>query len=126
MTAGAWKGGDPRLVKTSNEPRFLKVAPGAVNFVPVSTSTIVLGWLWFDDPSGSAHYIANASSGSRGNNAGVVWVGGLSNAKARNLLPSQAIAEFADLGSDELIGGDDLSAVARAESVEEILVIAKK
>ena len=86
VTNGSWKGGDPRLMKTADQPRFAKEAPGAVSYAPVTNSDLTLGYVWFDDENDAAYYVAKKTSGSRGNNAGIVWFPGWRKQKRRGFI----------------------------------------
>ncbi|WP_411148392.1 hypothetical protein [Streptomyces sp. A30] len=54
----------------------------------------VLGYVWAGDDDDAAAYQPRRAAGGRGINEGISWISRLREAKARGVLPSEALAEF--------------------------------
>jgi hypothetical protein len=96
MTGDGWKTEDlqPRVVDAP--PHYGYTTGNPVRHVSVANDDGVLGYLWAADADDAAGFEPRPAAGGDAFNASVWWYQRLRECKARNLLPSQAIAELAE------------------------------
>jgi hypothetical protein len=104
-TGGGYRDEDLEFKTVPGGPaRYGYAAGGPVRYAVIANQDGVLGYLWGSDPDDAAGYEYRRSAGDVAANAGVPWYQRLRAAKARGLMPSQALAELATDPGDPVTG----------------------
>lgn len=86
---------DMQFKVVDGPPLYRNTADGPVHYVVLANDDGVLGYLWCNDQSDAAGYVARRSGGDVAMNAGGFWLRKLRAAKAAGLPPSRGIAGLA-------------------------------
>jgi hypothetical protein len=110
-----------------NPPRYKHRTDKPVRYSPIEDkeSGAILGYVWAGDEDDAAAYEYCVSGGARAANEGGFWFSRLRSAKARGLLPSQALAELAADQDTEGKGRPLPGSLAEAPNADVVKALAK-
>jgi hypothetical protein len=101
-------------------------AEGPIRYVTVINEHGPLGYLWFSDDEGAADFQPSRAGGTTGVNAAVAWTPCLREAKAKGMLPSEAVTSFASYGKDSQRGWVAPNTEAQVSSLRALKDLAER
>ncbi|WP_143831776.1 hypothetical protein [Nocardiopsis sp. CNR-923] len=119
----AWE--DLQLKWVGSRPRYDGITDGALVYVPVRKSDVVIGYLWASEDGKAANFLNIESVGVESINAKGAWIRRLLEAKERGLTSVQALEAWIGSPEDERAGciPEDASRV-RLGGLQELMDIA--
>ncbi|MFI6578830.1 hypothetical protein ACIBFB_23835 [Nocardiopsis sp. NPDC050513] len=105
---------------------FARTTAGAVSYVPVVSTSGVLGYLWWSDAENAAGFEPRPSAGNAAFNAASYWIARVRGTNVRERLPSHVVTELREGSGGSAAGHIAPDAPAQAENHQAVRAIARE